>query len=194
MIDVPVPVYIEYKNLSSVVFQAEHQKDLIASVIKKVEGQTKLILEYPQDNTLSQTASNPSFFWEARCVVCYNIEVDNNSVVLNSVKKVLKNNGESSDIYFDTIDLPGRISSWKIELAEVKPILVHSGKNVKINFSSNNGITIQSFGKSLKNAVQGETIRVQVNNWFNKNINTNSTEIIEAKVIAPNEVEYVGKQ
>ena len=58
----------------------------------------------------------------------------------------------------------------------------------------NNGITIQSFGKSLKNAVQGETIRVQVNNWFNKNINTNSTEIIEAKVIAPNEVEYVGKQ
>ena len=34
MIDVPVPVYIEYKNLSSVVFQAEHQKDLIASVIK----------------------------------------------------------------------------------------------------------------------------------------------------------------
>lgn len=194
MIDLPVPVYIEYKNLSSLVSQAEHQKDLIASVIKRIEGQTKLILEYSRDNFASQDASTPSFFWEAKCVVCYNIEIDNNSIVLRSVKKILKNRGESSDIYFDTIDLLGKISSWKIELAEVKPVLVHSGKNVKINFSSNNGITIQSFGKSLKNAVQGETIRVQVNNWFNKNMNSSSTQIIEAKVIAPNEVEYVGKQ
>jgi len=194
MIDIPVPVYIEYKNLSKIVTQAEHQKDLISSVLKKIEGQTKLILEYSQTDAFPESSPNKSFFWEAKCVTCYNIEADNNSVILSSVKKVLKNNGESADIYFDTTNLPGKISSWKIELAEVKPILVHSGKNVKINFSSENGISIQSFGKSLKNAVQGEIVRVQVNNWFNKNTNINSTEIIEAKVLAPNEVEYVGKQ
>ena len=190
------PIYVEYKNLSSIVSQAEHQKDIITSVIKKIEGQTKLILEYSLKGGSPQAQSIPDFFWEAKCIVCYSTLEDNNGVVLSSVKKIPKNNGENVDIYFDTIDLPGRISSWKIELAEVKPIVVQSGKTVKISFNSGNGISIQSFGKSLKNAMQGDIIRVQVNDWFNKNKNWNSTsnEIIEAKVVAPNEVEYVDKQ
>lgn len=194
MIDAPIPVYIEYKNLSPIVSQAEYQKDLIASVLKKVEGQSKLILEYKQESDYAQTQLESSFFWEAKCIVCFNIADDNNGIVLSSVKKISKNNSENFTIYFDTVDLSDRISSWKIEMTGVKPIVVRSGKNVRINFSGENGIAIQSFGKSLKNATQGDIIRVQVNNWFNKNNNLNSTEIIEAKVIAPNEVEYVSKQ
>lgn len=209
MLDVPVPVYIEYKNLSPVVSQAEHQKDLITSIIKKIEGQTKLILEHSQsfqnsqDDRFSQKQMTPIFLWEVKCVVCYNVIEENSEIILSSVKKELKNDGENSEIYFDTVDQLGKISSWKIELAEVKPIIVHSGKSVKINFNSENGIAIQSSGKALKNATQGEVIRVQVNSWFNKNNNnynpalnpiSTSTEIIEAKVVAPNEVEYVGKQ
>ncbi|MES2614160.1 MAG: flagella basal body P-ring formation protein FlgA [Bdellovibrionota bacterium] len=191
MIDIPVPVYIEYKNLSPVVTQAEHQKDLIASVLKKVEGQAKFILEYSGEK--EQISSTNNLFWEAKCIVCFNIPDDSFSVVLSSVKKTAKNNGEIALLTFDTFDSPGRISSWKIEMTEVKPIVVRSGKDVKINFNSTSGIAIQGVGKSLKNASRGETIRVQVSNWFQKINSPNSTEIIEAKVIAPNEVEYVTK-
>lgn len=194
MIDAPVSVYIEYKNLSPHVAQAEYQKDLIASAIKKIEGQTKLILEYSSDRQVLQSQTPPFFFEEAKCVVCYNIDPDTNGVVLSSVQKIVKNNGKNSELTFDIKDFLGRTFSWKIELSEVKPIVVHTGKSVKINFVSGNGIFIQSYGKSLKDAALGDMIRVQINSWFKKNNNLNSTEIIEAKVVAPNEVEYVDKQ
>jgi hypothetical protein len=194
MIDVPAPVYVEYKNLSHIVSQAESQKDLLASVIKKIEGQSKLILEYPQEDSSSKNFVSTPFYLEIRCLVCYPVTENNKGLILNSVKKITKTHGLNSIIYFDTYNFPEKISSWKIEVAQVKPILVHSGKNVKININIASGIRIQSMGKSLKNASQGDSVQVQVNNWFNnKNNSQHLNEVIEAKVIAPDEVEYVRK-
>ncbi len=194
MIDLPTPIYIEYKNLSSIVAQSEHQKDFIALALKKIEGQSKLLLEKPQEQDKLQNQLNQSFFWEAKCITCHLITENNNGIILSSIKKSIKNNGIIAEVYFDTADFYGKVSSWKVEIAEVKPIVVRSGDNVKINYNSINGISIHGAGKSLKNAIQGDVIRVQVKNWFAKNTNLNSTEIIEAKVIAPYEVEYVDKQ
>lgn len=193
MIDAPVYVYVDYKNLSPIVSQSEYQKDLIASVLKKIEGQTKIILEYPGENSSSQKETNYKF-WEAKCVICFNLD-EKNEIVLNSVEKIYKNKSQNALISFDTKNLSGNISSWKIELTEIKPFLVRAGSDVKIHLISEDGLIMQSSGKSLKNGSYGDVVRVQIESWFHKsNSISNSTEVILAKVIAPNEVNYVGKQ
>lgn len=72
-------------------------------------------------------------------------------------------------------------------------ILVRSGEKTKIIYSPNNSLIVQTFGKSLSNAGRGETIRVQINDWFDKGSSSHPTRIIEGTVIAPGEVEYAAK-
>ncbi|MGY3802514.1 flagella basal body P-ring formation protein FlgA [Pigmentibacter ruber] len=73
-------------------------------------------------------------------------------------------------------------------------ILVHSGEKIKIIYSPTDNLTIQTYGKSLTNGGLGETIRVQINNWFDNSSVLHPTGIIEGTVVAPGEVKYAVKQ
>lgn len=193
MIDVPVPVYVEYKNLSPIVIQAERQKDAISTVLKRLEGNAKTIFELNTQSIEKDRGNGIRFYWQARCLVCFSSEAETQGVLMSSIRKSLHDNGIQSDIYFDTVDAVGKVSSWKVELLEVKPLLVRNGENVKVHFYTAHGIEIEGAGKSLKNGKKGDIIQIQVKNFFNRNERNNSTEIIEAKVTSQNEVEYVGK-
>ncbi|MBX9838326.1 MAG: flagella basal body P-ring formation protein FlgA [Silvanigrellaceae bacterium] len=72
-------------------------------------------------------------------------------------------------------------------------ILIHTGEKTKVTYSPNRSLIIQTFGKSLSNAGRGETIRVQISDWFDKSSVLHPTGIIEGIVIAPGEVEYATK-
>ncbi len=192
MIDLPTPVYIEYKNLSPISTQAEFQKDFIALVLNKNEGQSKIISEL-SDGALSQDSNDMVTHWEVKCLSCPAFSPQESTLIENSLKKKSPHHSNSHEIAFDTRTNLGKISSWRVQITEVKPLVVHSGDEVRVNFNSLNGIAIQSIGKSQKNAALGETIPVKVDNWFNKMNNSNSTKVIEAKVISAQEVEYVSK-
>jgi flagella basal body P-ring formation protein FlgA len=69
-------------------------------------------------------------------------------------------------------------------------ILIRSNEKVRITYSPNNSLTVQTFGKSLSNGGRGEIIRVQISDWFDKGAASRPTGIIEGTVIAPGEVEY----
>ena len=72
-------------------------------------------------------------------------------------------------------------------------ILIRSGEKIKVTYSPNNSLTVQTFGKSLANGGRGEIIRVQISDWFDKGAASRPTGIIEGTVIAPGEVEYAAK-
>lgn len=72
-------------------------------------------------------------------------------------------------------------------------ILVHAGEKIKIIYSPTQSLTIQTYGKSLSNAGLGESIRVQISNWFENSSVPHPTGIIEGTVVAPGEVEYAIK-
>ncbi|WP_186647600.1 flagella basal body P-ring formation protein FlgA [Fluviispira vulneris] len=72
-------------------------------------------------------------------------------------------------------------------------ILVHTGEKTRITYKPSNTLTIQTHGKALSNGGLGEIIRVQINDWFEKNASFRPTGIIEGTVIAPGEVEYAIK-
>ena len=72
-------------------------------------------------------------------------------------------------------------------------VLIRIGEKTKVIYSPSNSLTIQTFGKSLSNGGRGEIIRVQINDWFDKNVTSHPTGIIEGTVIAPGEVEYAAK-
>lgn len=97
-------------------------------------------------------------------------------------------------------NLINKKSSNQIQIGqEVDPkwlsqeILVHKGEKIKVTYSPNNSLTLQTFGKSLSNGGRGESIRVQINDWFDKSSVSHPTGIIEGTVIAPGEVEYATK-
>jgi flagella basal body P-ring formation protein FlgA len=69
-------------------------------------------------------------------------------------------------------------------------ILIRSGEKIKVTYSPNNSLTVETFGKSLSNGGRGEIIRVQISDWFDKGTASRPTGIIEGTVIAPGEVEY----
>ncbi|WGL60795.1 flagella basal body P-ring formation protein FlgA [Pigmentibacter sp. JX0631] len=73
-------------------------------------------------------------------------------------------------------------------------ILVHSGEKIKIIYSPTDNLTIQTYGKSLTNGGLGETIRVQISNWFDNSSVSQPAGIIEGTVVAPGEVKYAVKQ
>jgi hypothetical protein len=193
MIDIPVQVYVEYKNLSNLSPQAEYQKDLISSVLKKLEGQSKIIMEYSSDDRESQKYQSAPFYYQVRCVVCYPKSWEGREIRINSVKKEISNQDHHSLVSFQTYDASGKVSVWKVDISKVKPILVHSGNEVTIHLNGKSGIEIRSTGVSLKNGARGDKIAVQIKDWFHEKKSSMGTNVIEAKVIGPNEVEYVSK-
>ena len=193
MIDAPASIYVEYKNLSSFLSQAEFQKDILISVVRKLEGQGKTILEFKNDESINKMGIDAPYYLQIKCIECYKILENNTSLVLDSVKKYSRGRSESSVILFDTTELSGKVMTWKIEVSEMKPTLVRANQNVRIQYQYGPGITIQSFGKALKDGAHGDNIRVQVNHFFEKKGSPNSYELIDALVTAPNEVEYASK-
>ena len=190
MIDLPVTIYVEYKGLSSITLVAEQQKDFIAQVLKKTESKNKIIVEKPE-NMENKKLEN---FWEVKCIQCQTSINEKSELILNSIWKKKKPDLSAEELSFETSDPNGKISPWKIEFAEKKPFLVHTGEQVKIFYNPSPGIIIQNFGKSLKNARRGETVRVELGNWFAKGSQTNFHGIIETTVTASGEVEYADKQ